>query len=63
VSLPALADTYVRADLDVRKNDNYGHERTMNIGTGRGSSIGPAGAQDAMRSFVMFDLTGMTPSD
>lgn len=61
VAISAVADTYVRADLDVRKNDNYGHERVMSVGTGRGSSVGPVGAKDAMRAFVQFDLTGVPP--
>lgn len=54
--LSAAADTYVRADLDVRMNDNYGHERVMNVGTGRGSSIGGWGAADAMRSLMKFNI-------
>lgn len=54
--LSAAADTYVRADLDIRMNDNYGHERIMAIGTGRFSSIGSWGAADAMRALIRFDL-------
>lgn len=56
LSLEAVADSYIRADYDVRKNDNYGHDRNMNVGTGRGSSVGPYGTADAMRSLVRFDL-------
>lgn len=54
--LSAGADTYVRADLDIRMNDNYGHERIMAVGTGRGSCIGPWGAAGAMRALIRFDL-------
>lgn len=54
--LSADADTYVRADLDIRMNDNYGHERVMCVGTGRFTSIGSWGTADAMRALVRFSL-------
>lgn len=59
VSISAVADTYVRADFNLRKNDNYGLTRVMNVGTGRGSSVGAIGAADAMRSLIRFDLAGL----
>jgi hypothetical protein len=60
LSFRAAADAYVRDDLEVRANDNYGSESILGIGTGRGSSIGPAGTADAMRSLLRFDLTGVS---
>jgi hypothetical protein len=62
LALAAAADTYVRADKNIRKNDNYGRDRIMNIGTGRGSSLGALGVADAMRSLVKFDLSGLSPT-
>lgn len=54
-SLEANADTYVRADADVRINDNYGKDPNMNIGTGRGSRYRKRGEADAMRCLVHFN--------
>lgn len=53
LTLQARADTYIRNDLAVRANDNYGHERVMVIGTSR------SGAADAMRSLLSFDLANI----
>lgn len=58
-SVSAIADTYVRADVNSRKNDNYGLERIVCVGTGRGSSVGPFGAPDAIRALVKFSLGGL----
>lgn len=45
-------DTYVRTDLDVRRNDNYGLQDFIEIGTGRGGDGKPAGSADAMRGLI-----------
>lgn len=59
VLLPASADTYVRTDLDVRRNDNYGLNPDIAVGTGRGGGGIPWGGADAMRIFIGFDFTGV----
>jgi streptogramin lyase len=53
INLEAQQDTYVRRDLAVRQNDNYGRQEFMTVGTGRE----PEGEADAMRALVQFDLT------
>ncbi len=58
-TLTVEADTLVRTDLDVRRNDNYGKQQILVIGTGRGGDGQPYGAADAMRALVRFDLAGL----
>ena len=55
--LKADADAYIRADLSVRENDNYGLQGYFQVGTGRE----PTGAADKMRSLVHFN-TAILPS-
>jgi len=55
INLDAQQDTYVRRDLAVRQNDNYGRQEFMTVGTGRE----PEGEADAMRALVQFDLTNV----
>lgn len=57
--LPAQADAAVRTDLDVRRNDNYGCEPTLIVGTSRGGGGIPFGGPDAMRSLIRFDLSSI----
>jgi len=57
--LEATADTVVRTDLDVRRNDNYGCGPQLQIGTGRGGNLQSDGAADAIRSLVRFELDGV----
>lgn len=45
-------DTYVRTDLDFRRNDNYGLQEFMSVGSGRGGDGKPYGSPDAMRSLI-----------
>jgi hypothetical protein len=58
-AVPASADTHIRADLDARRNDNYGCQQVMVVGTHRGDIANPDGAPDAMRALVRFDLNGL----
>ena len=58
--IPASADTYIRTDLDVRRNDNYGMNQDMHLGTSRGGGGIPWGGADAERSLIRFDLSGLT---
>lgn len=60
IILPAAGDSYVRTDLDVRRNDNYGAERLVGIGTSRGGGGIPFGGPDAMRPLLLFDLSSIT---
>lgn len=55
VALEAQQDAYTRADLAVRRNDNYGRQEFMTVGTGRE----PIGQADAMRGLVRFDLAAV----
>ncbi len=57
----AAADTYVRTDLDIRRNDNYGLQDFIEVGTGRGGDGKPFGAPDQMRGLVRFDLSMLPP--
>lgn len=57
--LDASADTVVRTDLDIRRNDNYGCGHALQVGSGRGGDQQPDGAADAIRSLVRFDLEGL----
>lgn len=59
VTLGAEADAYIRTDVNIRRNDNYGCQDFMEVGTGRRGNLGPEGARDAMRSLVRFDLSGL----
>lgn len=61
--LEAKADTTVRTDLDIRRNDNYGCTHIMEVGTGRGGNLEPEGAPDAMRSLLRFDLQHLPPEN
>jgi len=56
VTLPAEADTVIRTDLNVIRNDNWGCAPFFMVGTGRGGNGQPQGAPDAMRSLLRFDL-------
>lgn len=58
--LDVLKDTYVRTDLDDRRNDNYGLQDFIEVGTGRGGDDQSYGAADAMRSLLQFDLSSIT---
>ncbi len=55
--LSPLADAYVRSDLDVRRNDNYGLQDFLEIGNGRGGGGQAYGAADQMRTLLRFDLS------
>lgn len=59
LTLEAEADTYIRTDLDVRRNDNYGMERIITVGTSRGGGGIPDGGADAMRGLIRFDLSSL----
>lgn len=59
--LPAVADTYVRADLAIRENDNYGLQDFIMAGTGRSTANQPEGAPDRMRALLRFDLSVLPP--
>lgn len=58
-TLTVQADSLVRTDLDVRRNDNHGMQQYVMVGTGRGGDGKPWGAADAMRSLLRFDLSGL----
>ncbi len=58
-TLVASKDTYVRTDLDIRRNDNYGCDFAFCVGTGRGGDGMPWGAADAMRAMIQFDLAAI----
>jgi len=60
LTVEAEADTFVRTDVDVRRNDNYGCEGGLMVGTSRGGGGIPWGGPDAMRSFVRFSLPAVT---
>jgi hypothetical protein len=53
------ADTMVRTDVDSRRNDNYGCDRVLQLGTSRGGGGIPFGGPDAMRSLLHFDLSSV----
>ncbi|PTN10005.1 hypothetical protein [Nitrosomonas aestuarii] len=55
IILDAQTDTYIRTDLDIRRNDNYGMQEFIMVGTGRGGDSKPFGAADAMRALIRFD--------
>lgn len=57
------ADTYVRADLQVRQNDNYGLQDFIEIGTGRADQDQAEGAPDKMRALLHFNLSMLPPLD
>ena len=46
VSVPAEVDAHVRSDLDVRRNDNYGRQQVLMVGTSRGATGLPAGTPE-----------------
>jgi hypothetical protein len=60
LTVAAEADTLVRTDVDARRNDNYGCEGGIMLGTGRGGGGIPWGGPDAMRSFVRFPMPAVT---
>lgn len=62
VNLAAQADSHVRSDLDGRRNDNYGRQQVLMLGTSRGATGLPYGAADAARILLRFDLDGLPPS-
>ncbi|RPH56355.1 DNRLRE domain-containing protein, partial [bacterium] len=59
IALQAIADASVRTDLDVRRNDNYGCEAFLLVGTSRGGGGLPFGGADAMRALIQFDLSAI----
>ena len=63
LTLEAAADTLVRTDLDVRRNDNYGCEGGLMVGTGRGGGGIPWGGADAMRSYVRFAMPAISAAE
>jgi hypothetical protein len=56
LTFPAVADAYVRTDLDVRRNDKHGLQDYLQIGSGRGGAGKPFGAPDQMRALLRFDI-------
>lgn len=60
LTLKADADTYVRSDVFVRQNDNYGMQDFLEVGTGRADGSQAVGAADKMRGLVHFN-TGVLP--
>lgn len=60
--LQATADSHIRTDLDVRRNDNHGCQESVEIGTSRGGGGIPEGGPDAMRALVQFDLASLPPA-
>lgn len=60
ITLNAVADTMIRTDLDLRRNDNYGLESVMMVGTSRGGGGIPYGGADALRSLLKFDLANIS---
>ena len=59
----AEADTYIRTDLDERRNDNYGRQNFLEVGTSRGGGGTILGDPDAMRALIRFDLTDVPADD
>ncbi len=55
VPLKPVSDTYIRNDLAIRANDNYGCERDMHVGSHRQPT---EGAPDAERALILFDFDG-----
>jgi Ca2+-binding RTX toxin-like protein len=60
-TLRPVADTTVRGDLEIRKNDNHGKDYELSVGADRGGISGNYGAADAIRSLVRFDLSAAKP--
>lgn len=60
LTLLAAADSHVRTDLDIRRNDNHGLQDYLELGTGRGGAGQAFGAPDQMRAMLRFDLPGLT---
>ena len=60
LSVPADADTLVRTDVDERRNDNYGCDAYLELGTSRGGGGIPWGGPDAERSFIHFALPAVS---
>lgn len=56
-STAAEADAYIRTDLNVRRNDNYGCDPYFIVGTSRGGGGKPTGGADAMRAMLRFNLS------
>lgn len=61
--LTSVADASIRTDLDIRRNDNYGCDPTLIVGTSRGGGGIPYGGPDAMRSLVRFDLSSIVQAN
>ena len=55
----ASSDAHIRTDLDIRRNDNYGCQESIEVGTSRGGGGISPGDPDAMRALVQFDLSGL----
>lgn len=56
ITVPVFADTMIRSDLEVRRNDNHGKEAELLVGTDRETEWG---APDAMRTLLRFDLSNV----
>lgn len=63
ITVEASADTLVRTDVNLRRNDNYGCEGGLMVGTGRGGGGIPWGGPDAMRSYVRFALPAVSAAE
>ena len=50
---------HIRTDLSVRRNDNYGCERSIAVGSSRGGGGIPYGDADAMRALIRFNLSNI----
>ncbi|MCB0845521.1 MAG: DNRLRE domain-containing protein, partial [Bacteroidetes bacterium] len=59
VILDASKDTHIRTDQNLRRNDNYGCDSYLIVGSSRGGGGIPWGEGDAMRSFIELDLSGL----
>ena len=60
LGIVASADTYIRTDLDVRRDDNYGMQGLLHVGTSRGGGGLPFGGADAERVLIRFNLGALT---
>lgn len=57
-TIEAEADSHIRTDFDVRRNDNHGKQQYLEIGTSRGGGGIPFGGPDVMRALIRFDVSG-----
>jgi len=61
ITLQAIADAYIRTDDNSRRNDNYGCQQFVMVGTSQGGGGIPFGGADAMRTLIQFDLSTIPP--